>query len=252
MIKFFRRLRQKLINEGNLKRYLIYAVGEILLVVIGILIALQINNLNEQKKDKVKESQILLSLSEDFKSNIVNLKTSIDQYPDLIHRLQTTLSYIGKSEKQLSDGMKDTIRNTGYVFTELVDGTLNSILNSEKLELIQNEKLKRKLTAYPAIVSRFTKQEENLEEYVINVQRDKLRNFVSLTELLPDDNPQNKIIKATAKKSDYFGLLNDLYYQNILTGLLLTNNRMSNIAIELMENTEEILEILELETQESE
>lgn len=252
MIKFFRKLRQKLINEGNLKRYLVYAIGEILLVVIGILIALQINNLNEQKKDKAKESQILLSLSEDFKSNIVNLKTSIDQYPDLIHRLQTTLSYIGKSEKQLSEGMKDTIRNTGYVFTELVDGTLNSILNSEKLELIQNEKLKRKLTAYPAIVSRFTKQEENLEEYVINVQRDKLRNFVSLTELLPDDNPQNKIIKATAKKSDYFGLLNDMYYQNILTGLLLTNNRMSNIAIELMENTEEVLEILELETRESE
>lgn len=252
MIKFFRKLRQKLINEGNLKRYLVYAIGEILLVVIGILIALQINNLNEQKKDKAKESQILLSLSEDFKSNIVNLKTSIDQYPDLIHRLQTTLSYIGKSEKKLSEGMKDTIRNTGYVFTELVDGTLNSILNSEKLELIQNEKLKRKLTAYPAIVSRFTKQEENLEEYVINVQRDKLRNFVSLTELLPDDNPQNKIIKATAKKSDYFGLLNDMYYQNILTGLLLTNNRMSNIAIELMENTEEVLEILELETRESE
>lgn len=252
MLKFFRRIRRKLINEGNLKRYLVYAIGEILLVVIGILIALQINNLNEQKKDKAKESQILLSLSEDFKSNIVNLKTSIDQYPDLIHRLQTTLSYIGKSEKQLSEGMKDTIRNTGYVFTELVDGTLNSILNSEKLELIQNEKLKRKLTAYPAIVSRFTKQEENLEEYVINVQRDKLRNFVSLTELLPDDNPQNKIIKATAKKSDYFGLLNDMYYQNILTGLLLTNNRMSNIAIELMENTEEVLEILELETRESE
>lgn len=252
MLKFFRRIRRKLIEEGNLKRYLVYAIGEILLVVIGILIALQINNLNEQKKDKAKESQILLSLSEDFKSNIVNLKTSIDQYPDLIHRLQTTLSYIGKSEKQLSEGMKDTIRNTGYVFTELVDGTLNSILNSEKLELIQNEKLKRKLTAYPAIVSRFTKQEENLEEYVINVQRDKLRNFVSLTELLPDDNPQNKIIKATAKKSDYFGLLNDMYYQNILTGLLLTNNRMSNIAIELMENTEDVLEILELETRESE
>ena len=45
MIKFFRKIRQKLINEGNLKRYLLYAFGEILLVVIGILIALQINDL---------------------------------------------------------------------------------------------------------------------------------------------------------------------------------------------------------------
>jgi hypothetical protein len=46
MLKFFRRIRRKLLDEGSLRKYLVYAIGEITLVVIGILIALQINNWN--------------------------------------------------------------------------------------------------------------------------------------------------------------------------------------------------------------
>lgn len=50
MIKFFRRIRQKLLSENRISKYLIYAIGEIVLVVIGILLALQINNRNEENK----------------------------------------------------------------------------------------------------------------------------------------------------------------------------------------------------------
>ena len=59
MFKLFRRLRRKLIAEGNLKRYLIYAMGEILLVVIGILIAVQLNNLNQNNSDRNKIAKFL-------------------------------------------------------------------------------------------------------------------------------------------------------------------------------------------------
>jgi hypothetical protein len=52
MIKFFRKIRQRLLTENKFSKYLIYAIGEIILVVIGILIALQVNNLNEQSKKK--------------------------------------------------------------------------------------------------------------------------------------------------------------------------------------------------------
>ena len=50
MIKFFRKIRQKLLSENKFSKYLIYAIGEIVLVVIGILIALQINNKNDERK----------------------------------------------------------------------------------------------------------------------------------------------------------------------------------------------------------
>ncbi len=52
MISFFRKIRQKLLNANTVSRYLAYALGEILLVVIGILIALQVNNWNEDRKTK--------------------------------------------------------------------------------------------------------------------------------------------------------------------------------------------------------
>ena len=59
MIPFFRRIRQKLANDNQFLKYSRYAVGEIVLVVIGILIALYINNWNEQRKEREKFDQVL-------------------------------------------------------------------------------------------------------------------------------------------------------------------------------------------------
>lgn len=77
MIKFFRKIRQRLLTEGNLKRYLIYAIGEILLVVIGILIALSINNWNEWRKERVKEKVILHDLAKNIEINIQTFQNDI-------------------------------------------------------------------------------------------------------------------------------------------------------------------------------
>ena len=59
MIKFFRKIRQNLLSEGKTGKYFKYAIGEIVLVVIGILIALQINNWNESRKMKIEEKKML-------------------------------------------------------------------------------------------------------------------------------------------------------------------------------------------------
>mgnify|MGYP000754820746 CR=1 FL=1 len=67
MIKFFRKIRLNLINEGKTTQYLKYAIGEIVLVVVGILLALQINNWNELKKDKQLEKRYLKNLTEELK-----------------------------------------------------------------------------------------------------------------------------------------------------------------------------------------
>jgi hypothetical protein len=72
MIKLFKKTRYHLMEKtspkgraGNTGKYFKYAVGEIVLVIIGILIALQISNLNEQRKERIKEQTILLQLKED-------------------------------------------------------------------------------------------------------------------------------------------------------------------------------------------
>ena len=66
MITLFRRFRQKIIASGSLTKYLRYAIGEILLVVVGIMIALQVNNLNENRKIANEEQTILVQLLEDL------------------------------------------------------------------------------------------------------------------------------------------------------------------------------------------
>lgn len=70
MIKFFRKIRQKVLTENKLSNYLIYAIGEIILVVIGILIALQINNWNERRKANKQELLLLKQLQIDINSNL--------------------------------------------------------------------------------------------------------------------------------------------------------------------------------------
>lgn len=75
MLKFFRRIRQKLIEKGNLKRYMVYAIGEILLVMIGILLALQVNNWNETKKERKKETKLLSQLKSDLNYNLDEIKS---------------------------------------------------------------------------------------------------------------------------------------------------------------------------------
>lgn len=62
MIKFFRIIRQQLLSQNRFSKYLLYAIGEILLVMVGILLALQVNNWNEDKKLKVKKESYKTSL----------------------------------------------------------------------------------------------------------------------------------------------------------------------------------------------
>ena len=67
MLKFFRTIRKKLIEQDKVRKYLLYAIGEILLVVIGILIALQVNYWNELRKTQRSETQFIENITPDLK-----------------------------------------------------------------------------------------------------------------------------------------------------------------------------------------
>jgi len=77
MLKLLRKIRQKLFQQNKAGSYLKYAIGEIFLVVIGILIALQVNNWNEQRKDKIKSYSYLVSLSEDIDLILADVDNSL-------------------------------------------------------------------------------------------------------------------------------------------------------------------------------
>ena len=77
MIKFFRKARQKMLTENKFSEYLMYVLGEIILVLIGILIAVQINNWNINQKDAAQETKILIQLKEGFTVDRSKMKTEL-------------------------------------------------------------------------------------------------------------------------------------------------------------------------------
>ena len=87
MIKFFRKIRQNLLNEGKTAKYFKYAIGEIVLVVIGILIALSINTWNENRKNKNEASFQLSKLKDNLNADKAQIKMVIDEDSTYINNL---------------------------------------------------------------------------------------------------------------------------------------------------------------------
>ncbi|MDX1591203.1 MAG: DUF6090 family protein [Balneolaceae bacterium] len=106
MITLFRRIREKLIASGSLTKYLLYAIGEILLVVIGILIALQVNNWNEERKAKNDEEALLQNVMSTIYADSLNFENSILTL-DQVNTVHENLVRIQKSELS-----PDSLRNT--------------------------------------------------------------------------------------------------------------------------------------------
>ncbi len=98
MIKFFRRIRQNLLSEGKTGKYFKYAIGEIILVVIGILIALSINNWNEGRKEIEQEQTILKQLKTDYEANLIQLENKIEMRHKLIAESLNVLDITSKDK----------------------------------------------------------------------------------------------------------------------------------------------------------
>ncbi len=91
MIPFFRKIRKKMADDNRPLKYLRYAIGEIVLVVIGILIAFQINNWNEERKERIEEKNLLLELRSEFRANKEPWKHIEDNAMVIINNIQYLL-----------------------------------------------------------------------------------------------------------------------------------------------------------------
>lgn len=109
MINFFRKIRQNLLTENKLGIYLAYAIGEIVLVVIGILIALQINNWNENKKHKKRLDAIYTTVQQNLKTDLKNIKIPIKFF----EALDSTLTKILTTT--YSTSFLDSINETNHL-----------------------------------------------------------------------------------------------------------------------------------------
>ena len=109
-MKFLQRIRRKLLEEGNLKRYLIYASGEILLVMIGILLALQVNNWNEERKTHIQDLEFLNNLKVELAVDISSFKERKSYYQTINDNIKNTIQLFERGDSNLNqDEQKEIV-----------------------------------------------------------------------------------------------------------------------------------------------
>ncbi|MEH6514961.1 MAG: DUF6090 family protein, partial [Maribacter arcticus] len=151
MIKFFRKIRQRLLTENKFNKYLFYAIGEIVLVVIGILIALQINNWNEQRKERIQEKIFLKRFEVELNTNLESILTAISLNKSRIHCADFLLRTIDKPQLAVdsSSYFMKSIEHASYTNIPLIsDNAFEELKSSGNLSLISNEALRVALQKY--------------------------------------------------------------------------------------------------------
>ena len=153
MIKFFRNIRKSLLAQGKTANYIKYAIGEIILVVIGILIALSVNNLNESKNLHKKELLLLKNLKSDLNADIKRLINDDSIYA--VKNFQTTIGidlfYKAKSIKDI-----DTINKLTSAYWSALyinDNTYLEMINTGSLYNLKNKILQEKIIEYYVMVN---------------------------------------------------------------------------------------------------
>lgn len=146
MIRFFSKIRQTLVNENRSGKFVLYAVGEILLVVIGILIALQIHNQNDLRKERLKELNYLTNIKTDLEINLREMDRYLEYRTGSIASANRILEHFeGKPITDYSAFNADGVHIYEWERFWQHDNTFQELVNSGNLALISNETIKTSL-----------------------------------------------------------------------------------------------------------
>jgi len=146
-----------MLSENKFGKYLLYAIGEIILVVIRILIALQINNWNESRKSRGQEIALLTQLQSEFESNQAQLEEKMAMRDGIIKSVLTLLSYVDDPIDLDPDSVS---KHIGQVkASPTFDPIVNDLISSGRIQLLQNEALKDRLSRWTSDVVQVTEEE---------------------------------------------------------------------------------------------
>ena len=94
MIAFFRNIRQRLLTENKFSKYLLYAIGEIILVMIGILMALQVNNWSNERADRKKEIILLKEIQQNLETNVKQFTAEAKMQGEIVESISLIMDQI--------------------------------------------------------------------------------------------------------------------------------------------------------------
>ena len=227
MLKFFRTIRRNLLTQGRVSRYLVYALGEILLVVIGILIALQLNNWNTEQKAASEELKILQEMRYNLAGDLEDCYWNINKQSDLSRSNSSVLRHL-QELTPLNDSLEFHYGNLIYSTTQRRNMSAYDHLKAKGIDLIQNDSLRRNITAVYS--ERY---------YYIERQELEYDNAYQMNEVIPQLNA--KVVLNDSSKIGYPINLAVLQRDDAFKGTLRMNvkvrismiKRYTNLSVDL-------------------
>ncbi len=238
--------------ENKFSKYLIYAIGEIILVVIGILIALAINNSNQNRVIQKKEQTYLNGLKAEFQTSKFKLSELIKINKSNFYGAKKLLEDISNknespSEKQFSELLLNTFSSD--ISFNPNNSLLSEMISSGSLKDISNTNLRIKLTNWISTIEDISKQESELgiqREKVLDIFRtneNSLRTIFDLTGI-----SQEIGLQKMEQSVSNLDLLKSRKFENNILMFILTTNAMEKAHYEpLMKDLESIMELIENE-----
>ena len=169
MIKFFRHIRAQLLSENKTGKYFKYAIGEIVLVMIGILLALQVSNWNQERKDRMSERKLLDNIHRDFVHNKVGFDSIKAIHYRALDGLEKLIALfpLGNDSLKYAAYYKYNIQIKGMTY-DPYSSSIESVVNSNALQLIQDENLQKYLVSWKDVFRDYKEDENNYNDYLKN------------------------------------------------------------------------------------
>ncbi|MDX1462929.1 MAG: DUF6090 family protein [Marinirhabdus sp.] len=204
MIKFFRHIRQRMIRENRFSKYVLYAIGEIILVVIGILIALQINNANEARKLAAYEEKLLSQLQEDLKLNVADLELNISLQEKTINSIDVLLEHF-ESNEPYNDSLEVHYSNSALWTKFVVNAGAYKTIEAKGLDFISDVELRNLIfRIYEGNLNWLQQMENIVINHTENFRQNKASNFFSEWNSVEIENGRYVEGKTTLRNYELF------------------------------------------------
>jgi len=242
MLKFFRNIRKKLAAQNKVASYLRYAIGEIILVVIGILIALQVNNWNEERKFNQEGLRIKHELYLEFSDNRAVLKERIEALEKANNSVRSVLNFINKDREIIQKSNLDSLISSSLKYGNYnpSNSTILELIGSGKLNLIDDKSLKKNLYNWLQLLKDSDEDFKNQDQQATTFLIPYLSKRISIKNLNLYDK-MNVTEKSQLFSSDYYDVFHDLELENLYQSKFFWNTIMINhykdldkLAVEIM------------------
>jgi hypothetical protein len=254
MINFFRKIRKQLADDNKFFKYSRYAIGEIVLVVIGILIALSINNWNEQRKKISEENELLGVLLQELESNVKNINRVISWLEAIKSTGKKSLDFWANSSSN------DMIISADQVLADLSwflgeDELESDVLDMLNLQLINNKSLRHEISLWRKNMSLLETVLEQDYDHYSNAWVPYLRKHASMPQLSnaiessPINKPWNGFHYAIEdKRIDHAKIFEDQEFQNLVVHKIWIQNDILNYISKLQTQLKLLIEMVRSES----